>query len=44
LDHARERTEELLASWESKLPSGKEEELDKILEDCRGYYKKKGLI
>jgi trimethylamine--corrinoid protein Co-methyltransferase len=44
LDYAQERTEELLTSWESKLPPGKEEELDSILEDCRGYYKKKGLI
>jgi trimethylamine--corrinoid protein Co-methyltransferase len=44
LDYAKERTEELLASWESKLPPGKEEELDKILEDCKQYYIKKGLI
>ena len=44
LDYAKERTQELLSSWESKLPPGKEEELDKILEDCRQYYKKKGLI
>ena len=44
LDHAKERADELLAGWESKLPPGKEEELDKILEDCRQYYKKKGLI
>jgi trimethylamine--corrinoid protein Co-methyltransferase len=44
LDHARERVDELLASWESKLPPGKEEELDNILEECRQYYKKKGLI
>jgi trimethylamine--corrinoid protein Co-methyltransferase len=44
LDYARERVDELLASWESKLPPGKEEELDKILEECRQWYKKKGLI
>jgi trimethylamine--corrinoid protein Co-methyltransferase len=44
LDYARERADELLASWESKLPPGKEKELDKILEDCKQYYKKKGLI
>jgi trimethylamine--corrinoid protein Co-methyltransferase len=44
LDYARERADELLASWESKLPPGKEEEVDKILDDCREWYKKKGLI
>jgi trimethylamine--corrinoid protein Co-methyltransferase len=44
LDYARERADELLANWESKLPPGKEEELDKILEECRDWYKKKGLI
>jgi trimethylamine--corrinoid protein Co-methyltransferase len=44
LDYARERADELLASWESKLPPGKEEELDGILEDCRQYYEKQGLI
>jgi trimethylamine--corrinoid protein Co-methyltransferase len=44
LDYARERADELLASWESKLPPGKEEEVDKILEECREWYKKQGLI
>jgi trimethylamine--corrinoid protein Co-methyltransferase len=44
LDYAKERADELLTSWESKLPPGKEEELDKILEDCRQHYKKHGLI
>jgi trimethylamine--corrinoid protein Co-methyltransferase len=44
LDYAKERADELLASWESKLPPGKEEELDKILEECRQWYKEKGLI
>jgi trimethylamine--corrinoid protein Co-methyltransferase len=44
LDYARQRADELLSKWESKLPPGKEEELDKILEDCRQYYKKRGLI
>jgi trimethylamine--corrinoid protein Co-methyltransferase len=44
LDYARQRADELLSQWESKLPPGKEEELDKILEDCRQYYKKRGLI
>jgi len=44
LDYARQRADELLSQWESKLPPGKEEELDKILEDCRKYYKKRDLI
>jgi trimethylamine--corrinoid protein Co-methyltransferase len=44
LDYARERADELLASWESKLPPGKEEEVDKILDECRAWYKKRGLI
>ena len=41
---AKERTQQLLASWQSKLPPGKEEELDRILEDCRQWYKKRDLI
>ncbi len=44
LDLARERADYLLKSWESKLPPGKDEELDKILEECRKWYNKKGLI
>jgi trimethylamine--corrinoid protein Co-methyltransferase len=44
LELARERADYLLQSWESKLPPGKEEELDRILEECRQWYKKKGLI
>jgi trimethylamine--corrinoid protein Co-methyltransferase len=44
VEYARQRADELLAAWESKLPPGKEEELDRILEDCRQYYKKRGLI
>ncbi|UCB46023.1 MAG: trimethylamine methyltransferase family protein [Spirochaetota bacterium] len=44
LDMARERADYLLKTWESKLPPGKEKELDKILEECRQWYKKKGLI
>ena len=44
LDHAKERVDELLASWESKLPPGKEAELNRILEECRQWYNKKGLM
>ena len=44
LELARERTQDLLASWQSKLPPGKEEELDRILEDCRQWYMKRGLL
>lgn len=44
LDMAKERAEHLLKSWESKLPPGKEKELDKVLEECRQWYTKKGLI
>ena len=28
----------------AERPPGKEEELDKILDECREWYKKKGLI
>jgi trimethylamine--corrinoid protein Co-methyltransferase len=44
LELAKERADYLLKSWESKLPPGKEEELNKILEDCRRWYKKTGRI
>jgi trimethylamine--corrinoid protein Co-methyltransferase len=44
LDLAGERAEYLLKSWTSKLPPGKEEELDRILNECRQWYKKKGLL
>jgi trimethylamine--corrinoid protein Co-methyltransferase len=44
LDIAKERADHLLHSWESKLPPGKEKELDRILEECRLWYKKKGMI
>ena len=40
---ATERAEHLLASWESKLPAGKEQELDQILAECRQWYKQRGL-
>ncbi|NOX29042.1 MAG: hypothetical protein GXP35_03165 [Actinobacteria bacterium] len=44
LDLARERADALLESWESKLSPGQEVEIDKILDDCRAWYKKKDLI
>ncbi len=46
LDHARERVDAILASPEPTppLPPGKEEELNKILEEARAYYKKKDLL
>jgi len=44
LDLARERADYLLKSWNSKLPPGKEEELDRILNECRQWYKKKELL
>jgi trimethylamine--corrinoid protein Co-methyltransferase len=44
LDYAKARVEEILSTYQSKLPEDKEEEIDRILEDARQYYKKKGLI
>jgi trimethylamine--corrinoid protein Co-methyltransferase len=46
LDYARERVAEILATHEPTppLPPGKEEELDRILEEARAYYKNKGLL
>ncbi|KKL09152.1 hypothetical protein LCGC14_2568710, partial [marine sediment metagenome] len=43
LELARERAKELLENYESVLPPDKEEEVDRILEECRAYYKKQGL-
>ena len=44
-DHAREKMEEILASHKpTPLSPAQEEDIDKILEDARSYYKKKGLI
>ena len=44
LDYAKERVEEILSDYKHTLPESKEEELDRILEEARRYYKKKGLI
>jgi trimethylamine--corrinoid protein Co-methyltransferase len=40
---ARERAKELLDSYEQILPPDKEKEIDKVLEECRAFYKKQGL-
>jgi trimethylamine--corrinoid protein Co-methyltransferase len=45
LDKARGRVEELLSSHKTvPLSPGQENEVEKILEDARKYYKKKGLL
>jgi trimethylamine--corrinoid protein Co-methyltransferase len=44
LDYAKAKVEEILANYQHTLPEDKEEELDRILEDARQYYKKKGLL
>jgi trimethylamine--corrinoid protein Co-methyltransferase len=46
LDLARERAAEIVATHEPTppLPPGKEEELDRILEEAKAYYKNKGLL
>jgi trimethylamine--corrinoid protein Co-methyltransferase len=44
LDYAKERVEEILETYEHTLAEDKEEELDRILDDARKYYEKKGLI
>ena len=41
---AKERVEEILATYEHTLPEDKEDDLDRILEDARQYYKRQGLI
>ena len=44
LDYAKDRVEEILATYEHTLPEDKEAELDRILDDAREYYANKGLI
>jgi trimethylamine--corrinoid protein Co-methyltransferase len=46
LDKARDRVAHILATHEPTppLPPGKEEDLDRILEEARAYYQRKGLI
>ncbi len=45
LDYARQRMEEILATYKpTPLTSSQEEDLERILEEARNYYKEKGLI
>ena len=45
LDYAKERMEEILATHKPPpLTSGQEEDIQRILEETRQYYRKKGLI
>ncbi len=45
LDYARERMDEILTEHEpTPLTSDQEEEVEKVLEEARNYYKEKGLI
>ena len=45
LDYAKERMEEILATHKPKpLTSSQEEEVERVLEEARAYYRKKGLI
>lgn len=43
LELAQERADFLLRTWESKLPPDKEAELDRVLRECRQWYREKGL-
>ncbi len=44
IDYAKEQVEEILANYEHTLPEDQEAELDRILDDAREYYRKKGLL
>jgi trimethylamine--corrinoid protein Co-methyltransferase len=45
LDYARERMEEILATQKpTLLTSGQEQDIERILEEARKYYKERGLI
>jgi trimethylamine--corrinoid protein Co-methyltransferase len=44
LDHAKERVEEILATYEPPLGEEKEQELDRILEEAKQYYQSKGML
>ncbi|HET6443564.1 MAG TPA: trimethylamine methyltransferase family protein [candidate division Zixibacteria bacterium] len=44
IDNAKERVNELIANYEHDLPEDKEVELDRILEEAKHYYHKKGLM
>jgi trimethylamine--corrinoid protein Co-methyltransferase len=43
LDYAREKVEDILANYQNAVPEEKELELDRILEEAKAYYKRKGL-
>jgi len=42
-DKSKEKYQEILDNYEHTLPGDKEEELDRILEEAKAFYKKKGL-
>ena len=44
LDYARAKCDELLAGYQDTLPQEKHQELDRILEEARQYYRQKGLL
>ena len=44
IDYAIEKVEQILDDYEHDLPEDKEVELDKILEEAKQYYHKKGLM
>ena len=44
LDYAKEKVDEILENYEHDLPEDQEVELDKILEEAKKYYHKKGLM
>ena len=44
LENAKERMNEILASYKCKLSEEKQQELDDILEEARKYYKEKGML
>ncbi|MCK4581527.1 MAG: hypothetical protein KAU10_09245, partial [Dehalococcoidia bacterium] len=45
LDYARQRMDEILATHRpTPLTPGQEEDVERILEEARQYYKEKGLI
>jgi len=44
VDYAKGRVEEILDNYKHSLPERKEQELDRILEEAKRYYKEKGLM
>jgi trimethylamine--corrinoid protein Co-methyltransferase len=43
LDYARARADEILATYDNAVPDDQAEELDRVLEEAKAYYRKKGL-